>query len=91
MRRAEGYARIFDPAASKTLEAATHTCAHCNGIVHLHDMKTGKALAGVLVHCYQCDSNVCVRCAETGKCTPFEKQLEAMEGRARLRAAIGAG
>ena len=89
MNRSRGYARIIDPALAKPLEADAVTCAHCNRIVHMHDLKTGKALSGVLVHCYQCDANTCVPCAETGKCTPFEKKLEAIEARGRLLAAIG--
>lgn len=87
--RSTGYARILDPALPRALESDTTTCAHCNGIVHMHDLKTGTALNNVLVHCHQCDRHICVPCAEKAKCTPFEKKLEAIEARARLRAAIG--
>jgi hypothetical protein len=87
--RALGYARIVDPALAKPLESSTATCSHCNRVVHMHDFKTGKALSGVLVHCHQCDAVTCVPCAETGKCTPFEKKLEAIEARGRLLAAMG--
>lgn len=89
-RRSRGYARLVDRFDGKTLaEADAVTCSHCNGIVHTHD-KQGRAKNGVLVHCHQCDAATCVPCAETGRCTPFEKKLEAIESSARLRAAIGA-
>jgi cytidine deaminase len=87
-RRSRGYARIFDPARPRAVEMDTTTCAHCNGIVHMHDAN-GKALSGVLVHCHQCDSNICVPCAECARCSPFEKKLEQFEASARLRAQIG--
>lgn len=84
----EGYARIVSD-GKVIAEAATVTCAHCQRIVHMHD-RAGRARQGVLVHCYQCDADTCVPCAETGRCTPFEKRLEQIEARARLRAQIGA-
>ena len=85
-RRSRGYARIFDPALAKPIERDTMTCGHCNAVVHMHDLN-GTPLSGVLVHCHGCDRHVCVRCAETPKCVPLEKRLEAMEARERLRRA----
>ena len=88
MPRANGSLIITDPNAPHALEADTYTCAHCNSIIVLHD-RNGARLNGVAVHCYQCDSLMCVRCAEQMRCTPFEKKLEAIEARDRLRAAAG--
>lgn len=82
-----GYLRIAGP--ESLVESDTIMCGHCNRIVPTRDPQTGRPLDSVLVHCHQCDTRICVACAEKARCTPFEKQLEAMETRARLRAAAG--
>lgn len=86
-----GYARVLDPALGKPQEADTVTCAHCQRIVHMHDLKTGKRLSGVLVHCHGCDRAVCVPCAEQAKCVMIEQRVERIEARGRLLAAMGDG
>lgn len=87
MAKREGYARSIGPDKKSSWESGTITCAHCNGVVHLHDA-AGRMRSNVLVHCHQCDERICVPCAEKARCEPFEKKLEAMEGRRRLREAI---
>ena len=86
-RRSRGYARIFDPALARPIEMDTTRCNHCGAIVHMHD-RQGRALSGVLVHCHGCDRPICIRCAETPKCVPLEKRIEAMEARDRFRRAL---
>lgn len=83
-----GYAVMNDPALARPVERDTVTCNHCQRVVFVHD-KAGRALHGVLVHCHQCDANVCVPCAERARCAPFDKRLEQIEARSRLRAKIG--
>lgn len=85
--RANGYAVIVDPDARHALESDTVTCSHCQRIVALHDK--GRRLESVVVHCHQCDKYICVPCAESARCEPFEKKLEELEGRSRLFAAAG--
>lgn len=84
-----GYVRVTDPAFAHARESDTITCSHCNRVVEIHDLATGKPKPAVVVHCHQCDRKTCVPCAETGRCTPFERKLEAMEARGRLLAAVG--
>ena len=87
MLQRTGYAVIADPDARR-VEMDTVTCGHCQRIVPLHD-RAGKRRAGVLVHCYQCDTHTCVPCAEAGRCLPFERKLERLEARERLMVACG--
>ena len=79
MLRPQGYAIILDPCAP-TQEADTFTCAHCNRITLVpprpHPMPGG--------FCRMCMKPVCELCADGG-CTPFEKQLEAMEKKDEAR------
>lgn len=81
MHRVQGYGTIVDPDAS-TVEFDTYTCAHCNKIVQLrpHAPPDG--------HCLMCNEGICETCAVRGNCDPFEKKLERMEARDRLRRSI---
>jgi hypothetical protein len=89
MPRANGSLLIVDPNAPRAREADTSTCSHCQRVIVLHD-EQGKRRENVAVHCHGCDKVICVPCAETARCEPFERKLEAIEGRSRLFAALGA-
>lgn len=86
MPRAQGYAILVGP--ERVAEADTITCAHCQRVVFLHN-QDGKKKEGVAVRCGMCDRCTCVPCAETGRCEPFEKKLEAIEARGRLFSMMG--
>ena len=90
MPQPHGLIRILDPELPHALESDTITCSHCQRVVALHE-RDGRRKSGVAVHCHGCDRLVCVPCAETGRCEPFERQLEVIESRARLRAAAEVG
>lgn len=77
MSQARGYAVLSSPATTK--EYDTITCAHCNSIVFLK--KEGADPGGFCRHCMK---GVCGKCADQGKCTPFEKKLAAYERRMRF-------
>lgn len=85
-----GLIRIVDPELPRALESDTITCSHCQRVVALHE-RDGRRKDGVTVHCHCCNCLTCVPCAETGRCEPFERKLEVLEARARLRAAVEAG
>jgi hypothetical protein len=77
---------ISDPALSRLIESDTFTCSHCNRVERLSN-DDGSRRVDVAVRCHGCDALTCVPCAETGRCAPFEKKLEAMEAGDRLLAA----
>lgn len=84
MSQARGYAVLSSPEATK--EYDTVTCGHCNSIVFLK--KPGADPGGLCRHCMK---GVCGRCCAIGKCTPFEKKLEAYERRMRFRDDLSGG
>jgi len=87
MRRPQGYSIVVEP-DKPNAEQDTITCIHCNGIVFVDAGKDPSDLGGF---CMMCHRNICATCAATGKCDPFEKKLERIEGKDRLyRAAMGA-
>lgn len=88
MPRANGSLIITDPNVRRARESDTATCSHCQRIIMLHDAH-GARRANVAVHCHGCDKIICVPCAETARCEPFEKKLEAIEGRARFHRSVG--
>lgn len=55
------------------LELDTVTCIHCNTVVFV---KMDMSNVGF---CRKCMDHVCGPCADSGKCLPFEKQLEDFE------------
>lgn len=78
--REGGYFVCTDPDGGVE-EASTFTCSHCNRVVIVKPKADPGTIGGL---CYLCDKMVCPTC--TGKsCVPFEKKLEAMEARGRLR------
>ena len=73
MRNPGGYAIWTSP--TSTVERDTFTCVHCNGVVFVKP-GPGSDPGGF---CMKCFANICGPCADLGKCTPFEKRLEAIE------------
>lgn len=68
----------------RTMTRATTTCCHCNGITVIAQGATPDECGGF---CMLCHRPTCRTCA--GKeCRPFERQLEAIERRGRLLAAV---
>lgn len=83
MRRPGGYAVTISEAG--THEEDTFTCAHGNEIVFVRPGQDPSELGGF---CQMCMRHICAKCAAAGGCTPFEKKLEAIERRDRLRRAV---
>ena len=79
MLRAQGYACIVDPDTG-TRETETHTCAHCQRLVHT---PVNKKLEEVGDFCRSCMLVICLQCAGKG-CTPFLKKIERMEAKAAV-------
>ena len=78
MRKAQGVGIITDPDAKRPAEMDTFTCKHCQQIVFLHNPDgTRKADQGGF--CVRCFAGICGPCADLGRCTPWEKQLEQKE------------
>lgn len=69
----------------RSVERDTMTCAHCNCVT----IVAVKPAAPNTGFCRMCMKSVCLKCEALGKCTPFEKRLEADEARDRLRRAAG--
>lgn len=68
------------------VEIDTYTCAHCNAVKHVSPKCDPADLGGL---CKQCMGLICPKCVEKRTCTPWEKQMEAMEARQRFREAAG--
>jgi len=83
--RALGHVEVSGPSGTTVYE--TFTCCHCNEI-----HRVPPANAKEMAFCHKCGARECVPCAKKlgGRCTPFEKRIEAMEARGRMLAAIGA-
>ena len=75
--RTQGYACIVDPDVG-TRETDTHTCAHCQRLVHA---PVNKKLEEVGDFCRSCMKVICLNCAGNG-CTPFLKRIERMGAKA---------
>lgn len=80
MRRPQGYAVTNEPGKA-TVEEDTYTCGHCQFIVAVKPFQDPSDMGGF---CRMCMRHICVSCAESSDCEPFEKKLEAMEARGRL-------
>ncbi len=78
--RAQGYACLTDPDLG-VKECDTHTCAHCQRLVHVPPNKQIETVGDI---CRGCMAVICLYCAGKG-CTPFMKKIEAMEARAYAR------
>jgi hypothetical protein len=86
-RRAGGYVVITDP-DKPTVERDSICCYHCQRHVLIPPgpPPAGEELYGV---CWSCSKFICPPCAKKRTCTPWEKQMERMEARDRLRRAVG--
>jgi hypothetical protein len=82
MAKVGGYASVISLEGSVT-EADTITCAHCNGVVFLHDPNTGSRKNSAAGFCRSCMKATCIPCDNGGTCAPFEKKIAEMEKRAR--------
>jgi hypothetical protein len=80
MRRPGGYAIVTEPGAAD-VERDTFTCAHCNCVVFVAPRQDPSTMGGF---CRMCMAHLCGPCADAGRCSPFEKKLDAMERRDRL-------
>lgn len=81
-RQRFGYATLVDPQGSK--ECDTFNCAHCQKIVHIPPAVNGKkTMPGGA--CAACGHKlICDKCVDLGVCTPFLKQIEAVEAANRM-------
>jgi hypothetical protein len=79
--RVEGYAIITND-LGVTQEMDTFTCCHCNGIQFI---RPGSGTQRG--YCFNCNHPTCgkERCLN---CVPFERMIEEIEGRSRLRQAM---
>jgi len=98
MLRPGGYSVLNDP-DRPLAEADTITCGHCQRVVFI---KPGLGATVYLIYspttglwteeagagCHVCGSPVCLSCHDKRTCTPWEKQMEAQEQRARLLTAV---
>lgn len=84
MRRPQGYAITVEPGKGD-IEEDTFTCAHCNSIVFVKPRQDPSEMGGFCTQCYR---HICTKCADLGMCRPFEKWLEQVESRDRLRKSI---
>lgn len=94
MRSPTGYATIVEP-DRPTIERDTTTCGHCQRVIFV---KPGTACTVYLIvdrptltwreamgaFCRVCMRPVCLPCHDHGRCTPWEKMLEASEARERF-------
>lgn len=84
MRRANNYSTITSPEG--TVEQDSFTCGHCQKVVLVQPRQKGEDLGGM---CKQCMGLICPACVDKMVCTPWEKQLEQIESRARMLRSIG--
>lgn len=63
-------------------EGDTFTCCHCNKVVFVKPLVSMSEFGGF---CTLCMKPTCPRCDTEGTCVPFEKKLEIVEARERLR------
>lgn len=84
MPRADGYATLTGPDGLR--ECDTHTCAHCQRIVHV---AAGRKFEDIADFCRSCMKVICAQCANKRKCTPFLKTLERWEARECARRSYG--
>lgn len=57
----------------RELEMDTVTCSHCNTVV------IAKLDLSNVGFCLKCCDHLCGPCADDGRCTPFQRQLEDFE------------
>jgi hypothetical protein len=84
MRRPGGYLQSVGPNGAAA--ADTFSCRHCQRIVVVRPKERPEDIGGL---CRLCMGLVCAGCSG-GRCTPFERRLEAQELRGRLLRAMEA-
>lgn len=88
MRNAGGQLIGFGDAG--VVEVDTFTCSHCQYVTQVAPRCDPAELGG---HCRSCDKLICKRCVGTmakgALCTPWEKQMIAMENREAARRSYG--
>lgn len=84
MRRPDGYLRLSGQ--DGTDEFDTVACVHCNRQQKVLPKQDPSTLGGF---CQRCMGHVCGPCHAVGTCTPFMKQVEAQEARARSLRSMG--
>src|SRR5687767_7550446 len=67
-------------------EADTVACVHCNRHSQVKPKQDPATLGGF---CQNCCGYVCGPCHHLGTCSPFMKQVEAAESRARFLKGVG--
>lgn len=87
MRKPQGYYVIVEPDKAAT-EGDTFTCFHCQRVVNVPPKADPSTMGGF---CRVCMRLICGPCADKGSCTPWEKQMEAMEKRDRFRRSLERG
>lgn len=75
MRNAKARAVIFNGDGS-VIEFDSFTCCHCNSIVRVPARAAPTECGG---WCGKCAKPTCRECGGSGRCAPFEAQLEAVE------------
>lgn len=98
----KGYATIVEP-GRPTVELDSIACFHCGRVVFLKaeqytvvdkrkpgakplDCGASQDIGGF---CRVCMRSICGPCCDIGSCTPWEKQMEAMERREQVRRGLG--
>ena len=77
-----GHGERYD-ALGNVVVVETLTCKHCNKI---YPRPKSREPSG---YCHMCFSPVCLECGKLDKCDVFEKKLERIEQRDRLRRSLG--
>lgn len=99
MRTPTGYAVIVEP-DRPLVERDTWTCGHCQRIIFTKphtaatvylcfDRRTGRWREEPGACCRVCMRAICLPCHAQGRCTPWERTVEASEARQRFRAQVG--
>jgi hypothetical protein len=66
-------------------ECDTATCGHCQFVMQLPPAPEGRVIVRIAAPCGMCRRFVCDQCKAKGGCEPWEKRMERMERRERLR------
>lgn len=99
MRNPTGYATIVEP-DRPLVERDSTSCGHCGSVIFVKphtastvylilDRQTLQWREASGAFCRVCMRPVCLTCHAHGRCTPWEKKLEAAEARDRLCRAVG--
>lgn len=67
-------------------EADTFTCGHCNAVVIVPVKASPTDMGGL---CGVCDTLICPKCVDAGRCSPLEENLRRIEARDAARKSYG--